>query len=71
MKIVILLYFLFNFIMTSKNKSFERSCNSIRYRNGILYANCRRRNGSWASSSILLSRCRNKQIHYLNGILVC
>lgn len=46
------------------------SCRDIFVRNGALYAECRRNNGSWEDASIRLGRCRGPLVND-NGNLEC
>ena len=53
------------------NGSWSQSCRNGATRNGWLYADCRRTNGNWRSSSIDLRQCGNRGVANDNGNLVC
>ena len=50
--------------------SWSQSCRNGSVRSGVLYAECRRRNGDWWRASIKLDRCR-RGVENINGQLRC
>jgi len=51
--------------------SWSQSCRSGYVQNGVLHADCQRRNGAWWRASINLSRCPRGGIANIDGQLRC
>jgi hypothetical protein len=51
--------------------SWSQSCRNGSVSGGVLYAECRRRNGDWWKASIRLNRCSKSGVANINGQLRC
>lgn len=49
--------------------SWDRSCTDSYVRRGVLYADCRTRNGKWRQTALRIDNCRSAENS--NGRLVC
>ncbi len=51
--------------------SWARSCRSAEMRGGVLYAECRNRNGKWRDAQIIVRSCPADRLGNQNGQLAC